>query len=180
LNTRLFVRWLEATAWSLLKINYEEYPNLADEIFVDRFQPLMERLEILSLSPETVGAIAESLGAFRKYFPDSLTTFKDLIEKYSYKFSQDSRILMWLTNQENGSYLVENWPRELCEFIEIYLSGLSRNESISDWELSEFIANFGETLLTTTPTEMNNLLTTCRAKGLIRTTKMWPSLPGDN
>ena len=173
LNSRLFIRWLDAMSWSLQKIDSINYPNLSDEIFRQRLNPLLDLMSKLELSPETVGIIAESLGSLRTSFPGALRAWMDFKTKFHCQFSQNSRILMWLKNGTNGKFLIENYPNELLNFISIYLAEKNRDQSMTDWELSEFIAIFGLQISNQNPSDFETFLINCRLLGFSRTIEIW-------
>ena len=176
LNSRLFIRWLDAMSWSLQKIDSLTYPNLSDEIFTQRLKPLLELVIQLELSPETVGIIAESLGSLRSTFPEALQAWEELKTKFHSQFSRNSRILMWLKNGSNGKFLVDNFPNELLKFISSYLIEKTRDQSMSDWELSEFVSIFGLQISTEAPKEFQDFLTVCKLQNYSKTIEIWTTV----
>ena len=174
-NTDLFLKWLDYISWSMHKIDFGNYPELSDNIYECRIKPLLNNLNPNLITPQTVGMLAELLGSLRKYFPQALADWRLLGKNIGCQFSQNSRILMWLTNGANSQYLVDNFPDDLIRFIQSYLKGFTRDGQVSDWELSEFIMAHGRHLLASSPDALSKLSSTLNRIDFRHTLSNWPT-----
>lgn len=179
-NSLLFIRWIDAMSWSMHKIDWVQNPTLSDEIYLRRIKPFLDSISDLHLNSQSVGILAELLGALRNSFPEALEYWKVLVSTSHSLFSRNSRILMWLTYDANTEFLVENHPSELLTFIRIYLAGMTRDKAVGDWELAEFISKYGRRLFLLIELEFKTFLEFCERSGFARASEAWKNLTEPN